>query len=316
MNARLRYDPFAPFVNDLSPLGIYVRRDILGQRTPELALARNQHLSRLKSEQMSNGSWKDRVVPTIENLFHLILLGDAGSTVGEQAVDWLFNDHIESGGKKHAAAHLPGGILHVLSRSDGQAIRQRRNLITNRGCAVLVKTGAALYFSAFFNLEGDPRVIDAFRALDQLYSQRRRKWCSYPCSNNVLRAYVSHPLKKSSRTTKSALSRLEHIQTRTGIWKGIPDFHHTVHIVATSTLPSAGRQFERAYQHLHKTQNQDGTWGRRDQLFKTFLVLDALVHQGYLVKRHGLRKFVEAHKQERAVAPRSLKGGSEASRPA
>jgi hypothetical protein len=311
---RLRYDPFTAFVDDLSPLGMHIRHSVLRERNPELAIARREFLARLKSDQMPNGSWKDRVVTTIENLYYLLILDEAGSTVGERAVDWLLDDRIESGGRKRASAHLPSGILHVLSEGDGRAIRRRRDLITNRGCSALVKTGAALYFSAFFNLEGDPRVIQAFRGLDHLYRQRRKKWCTFPCSNNILRAYVSHPLKKSSRTTKSALARLEQLQTRTGIWKGIPDFYHTLNIVASSSLPAAVRQFERTYEHLHKTQNQDGTWGRTDQKFKTFLVLDALVRQGFLAKRHGLRKFVENHRRSRAAAPRRATSGPEASR--
>lgn len=316
MNMRLRYDPFIPFLDDLTPMGIHVRQSILGERSQELSLARRELVARLKSGQMSNGSWKDRIIPTVENLFSLVLLGEEGCPAGERAVDWLLNDEMESGGRRHAAKHLDEGVLRVLGSSDLKAIRGRRDLIINRGCGVLAKTGAALYFSAFFNLEGDPRVIEAFRALDHLFRQRRKKWCTFPCSNNVLRAYVSHPLKKSSRTTKSALGRLEQLQTRSGIWKGIPDFFHTLHIVASSTLPSAVRQFERAYQHLHATQNEDGTWGRTSREFKTFLALDALVRQGYLVKRHGLKKFVEAHLHRSAAAPRHKKSGPEIGRPA
>lgn len=313
---RLRYDPFAPFLDDPSPLGIHVRRSVLGERTPQLAEARRAHIDRIRSQQLPNGSWDHRVVPTIENLHHLLLLDEAGSPAGERAVDWLLNDRVESGGRSHAGGLRANGILSVLTAADGAAIRRRRDLLFNRGCAALVKTGAALYFSAFFNLEGDPRVIQGFRALDYLFRQRRKKWCSYPCSNNILRAYVSHPLKKSSRTTKSALSRLEQLQSRGGIWKGIPDFYHALNVVGSSTLPSAVRQFERAYDHVHATQNHDGTWGRTDQRFKTFLVLDALVRQGYLGKRHGLRKFVETHQRNWGVSPRRAKGGTEASRPA
>jgi len=301
MPMRLEHDPFVPFLESTSPLGIHVRYAVLGERTPELLQARQEHLVKLRTAQLPNGSWHNRVVPTIQNLFVLTLLGDNEGSTGERAVDWLLEDEDIPGGRRYAKPE--SGFLGALHPSDLKAIRERRDLFTNRGCAAAVKTGAALYFSAFFNREGDPRVIRVFRAMDDLFRKRRKKWCSFPCSNNILRAYVAHPLKKSSRTSKSAISRLGQIQTKSGNWKGIPDFFHAFHILGTSSLPSSVRQFERAYAYLHKTQNGDGTWGRKDREFKTFLALDAMVRQGYLSRRQGLKKYYDAHRKEREAEP-------------
>jgi hypothetical protein len=314
MPTRLDHDPFVPFLESTTPMGIYVRTAVLGERTPELLETRREQIVRLKSAQLPNGSWRNRVVLTIQNLFALMLLGETEGTCGKRAVDWLLEDEVE--GSRRRYANADSGFLSALHPADVKAIRARRDLIMNRGCAAAVKTGAALYFSAFFDLEGDPRVIQVFRAMDELFRKQRKKWCSFPCSNNILRAYVAHPLKKSSRTTKSALSRLGQLQTKSGNWKGVPDFYHAVNIVASSSLPSAVRQFERAHAYLHKTQNQDGTWGRKDREFKTFLALDAMIRQGYLTKRQGLKKYYEAQRKQRVEAPAPRRPKLKGSRPA
>ncbi len=277
---KLKYSPYSVFKRSTTPYGLYARTRWMGETSGELNRRIERLLELLSKRQSDTGSWNDSVVDTVENLYALSLLSPRRSTAAVNAVDWLLE-------KEHpSTVHISGdgspysGLFFRVKRGDTAGIYNRRDLPFNRGCSGFFKSGAALYFSGIFGKQNDPRAEAAFRSLDRVLDTRGGVWCSLPCSNNILRAYVSHPAKRDSRGTRKALKYLEHVQTETGGWKGTPFFYQTFNTVAQSGLPSARRQIERAMNRVSRSQNRDGTWGKTNKEFNTFLVLDGLHRRG------------------------------------
>ena len=76
------------------------------------------------------------------------------------------------------------------------------------------------------------------------------------------------------------LSWLERHMAPTGSWdQGIP-FFPTLWVLAHLRSPKAGRLFRRALVRVARSQNSDGSWGRRQKLLDSFLVLDSLKRKG------------------------------------
>ena len=171
------------------------------------------------------------------------------------------------------------GLFFRVNRKDVSLIYRHNDLLFNRGCTGFVKTAAALYFDGIFTKQKDERVLQAFKTLDNVIKKRHNKWCSMPCSNNILRAYISHPLKRQSKQTQDALKTLAKLQTRNGSWRGIPYFFHTFNIVAQSKLKIAKQQIQKALPRIVHYQNRDGSFGKGNKEFYTFLVLDGLKRQ-------------------------------------
>lgn len=276
----LKYSPYAIFKGSKTPYGLYARVNWMGESTANLKGAVERLVAAICREQVANGSWDDSVVRTAENLRILSLLAPDRLDVGAKAVDWLLE-------KEHPPmVYLSGdgspytGLFFRMGHQDTKQIYSRDDLLFNRGCSGFVKTGAALYFSGFFGKEKDKRVASAFKSLDKVLETRGGRWCSLACSNNILRAYVSHPRKHSSSQTRKALRYLEKVQTEGGNWKRNPYFYRVFNIVAGSNLATARKQVQRAMPRILRSQNRDGGWGRTNREFKTFMVLDGLHQQG------------------------------------
>jgi len=103
----------------------------------------------------------------------------------------------------------------------------------------------------------------------------RPTWCSAWCTINVLRMLIEHPLSKESSQVESGLKYLARRQTRTGAWKGYP-FYHTLHALSRPQHELAKKQLKKALPAAIRRQNNDGSWGKKEQQTETFLVLDAL----------------------------------------
>ncbi|MEO0093277.1 MAG: hypothetical protein ABIK93_07490 [candidate division WOR-3 bacterium] len=276
----LRYDPYQIFRKGSTPYAIYARRKWLGEETESSRMAADQIVANLIQTQSPNGSWNDSVVETIQNLHLISLLAPKFNGRTKKAVDWLLEKHLEP--MRHTAKDgvKYDGLFFQVNRKDANEINRRENFLFTRGCAGFVKTAAALLFAGIFTKQKDERVLQAFKTLDNILKRRQGKWCNnLPCSNNVLRAYVCHPLKRQSKETQTALKTLAKLQTRNGTWRGIKYFYHTFNIVAQSKLKIARQQVAKALPRIIQLQNRDGTFGKDNKEFYTFLVLDGLKKQ-------------------------------------
>lgn len=279
---KLKYLPYGIFKESRTPCGLYARRNWMGESTAKLKGVIERVVESICRDQLDNGSWGDSVVNTSENLHILSLLAPERDDVGAKGVDWLLE-------KEHPPMVLTSGdgspytgLFFKMGPGDTKAIYGRDDLFFNRGCSGFVKTGAALYLSGIFGRGEDKRVGSAFKSLDRVLEVRGGRWCSLVCSNNILRGYVTHPRRRDSSQTRKALAYLEKVQAKTGGWERIPYFYHSFNTIASSKLPSARRQIERAMPRILRSQNRDGSWGKRHQEFKTFMVLDGLCRQGIL----------------------------------
>jgi hypothetical protein len=278
----LKYEPYRVFRRRQTPYALYARTHWIDGPGSGLKDATRRRVDSITKSQKKNGSWNDSVVRTVENLYILSLLTSRRSTAGARAVDWLLEKDepitVRISGDGSPYTGLPFKVGH----EDVRQIYTRRDLPFHQGCSGFFKTGAALYFSGIFKRADDTRVALAFKSLDKAIQIRGGKWCNVACSGNILRGYVAHPKKRRSSQTKAALRYLEQIQSKGGGWKGTHFFYQTFNTVAHSDLPSARRQMEKALDRIVRSQNRDGTWGRSNTEFNTFMVLDGLHRQGVL----------------------------------
>jgi hypothetical protein len=278
----LRYEPYAVFKRRSNPYALYARTHWMGEPVSRVKDATKRRVDSITKSQKKDGSWKGSVVKTVENLYVLSLLAPQRSDVGVRGVDWL----LEKGEPPTVRISGDGspytGLPFKVGHEDVRQIYTRRDLPFHQGCSGFFKAGAALYFSGIFSKTDDERVAIAFKSLDKTLRIRGGKWCNVACSGNILRGYVAHPRKGNSSQTKRALRYMEQVQTKAGGWKGTPFFYQAFNTIAQSDLPSARRQVARAMNRIVRTQNPDGTWGRSNTEFNTFMVLDGLHRHGVL----------------------------------
>ncbi|MFB0510138.1 MAG: hypothetical protein ACETVX_06545 [bacterium] len=275
----LRYDPYQIFKNSSTPYAIYARRKWLGEETESSRVEGDLIVTKLIEAQSPNGSWNNSVVDTIQNLHLIALLAPKFNGRTKKAVDWLLEKEHEIMRCRSGDGARYDGLFFRMNREDTHQIYHRKDLFFNRGCAGFVKTAAALYFAGIFTKQKDERVLQAFKTLDNVIKRRNGKWCSLSCSNNILRAYISHPLKRASSQTQQALKTLAKLQSRNGGWRGIPFFYHTLNIIALSKLKVAREQIAKSLPRIIRSQNRDGSFGKDNKEFYTFLVLDGLKRQ-------------------------------------
>ena len=101
-------------------------------------------------------------------------------------------------------------------------------------------------------------------------------------SHNIFRALVVHPEFVKDSATALMVERLSELQTDKGDWGPDLPFYQTLNALAHLKLPQGEHQLERAFAKLFKTQNSDGTWGRHELEWNTFLSVHALKNKGLI----------------------------------
>jgi len=87
---------------------------------------------------------------------------------------------------------------------------------------------------------------------------------------------VVHPKYSQHEATAMAVEALARVQSPSGGWQGKVPFYQTVNALAHLDSIQADAQLERAFKKLHNSQHRDGTWGRTQQEWNTFLIVHAL----------------------------------------
>ena len=100
-------------------------------------------------------------------------------------------------------------------------------------------------------------------------------------ARNVLRMLIEHPLSAESKQVESGLEYFARLQTKLGVWKGF-SFFPAFHALSRAKNIMAKEQVEKAFPSVCKRQNENGSWGRREQETETFLVLDGLKNAGII----------------------------------
>jgi hypothetical protein len=268
---KLRYDPFQVFRAGKSPAALYARQKWLGEAdTLDWKRDFEQTVSNLLAGQEDAGSWGHSLLQTIQHLFGLHLtIRDATAPV-QKGLDWLM-DRISSARNNRPIPHeeLDAGALSSLPFSKGRTD--------------LLACGATLFLCTIFGREKDPKVLSAYeRLLNNVRLREEGRWCGWSCSNNILRAFVVHPRYSRIPEIKKAVDALATVQDASGRWRGQIPFYQTINALAHLDSKDVLPQLTLAFKRLGQIQNRDGTWGRTDREWNTFLTLHALKNKKQL----------------------------------
>jgi hypothetical protein len=105
---------------------------------------------------------------------------------------------------------------------------------------------------------------------------RNGHWCSLGCIGDALRAFVTHKRYSRSKATATIVDYLGRRQLSSGRWKGAIPFYMTFNALAHLDSVNARRQCMAASESIMAAQNKDGSWGRTQKEWNTFLVVHGL----------------------------------------
>ena len=267
----LQYDPFRVFHSSKTPAGLYARQKWLGEEgSPSWQADFQEIVDTLSADQLPDGSWRQSAVATITKLFGLHLtLRNANDSI-EYALGWLLKKiqlnpegiriYPDSCIKRNNLSGLP----FILSRSE------------------MFLAGTTLFLSSIFNRQNDPKVLAIYRWLCKEGLAREGLSVDVASMHNIFRALVVHPIFVHEDLTAKTIEIYSKLQTEKGDWGNSVPFHQTLNALAHLNSMHAEIQLEKAFSYLIKSQNSDGTWGRHEKEWKTFLSIHALKNKGFL----------------------------------
>lgn len=267
----LRYDPLQIFKASTTPAGLYARQKWLKeQQKPEWRTAFDSTLALLQKGQSPNGSWRHSVTLTIKKLFGLHLTARHPTPQINKALDWLLTQvkrqlDLDNGQKREPAQRqMPEQLPFMAGRRDGFVL------------------GATLFLSSIFGRQNHPRILTLYQMLNEDAEENQTYWRDLTCLNNILRAFVVHPIYATKSAVPEAVSRLKTLQTTAGDWGHQLPFYQIVNALAHLDMPEAENQLERAFRYLVKSQRPDGTWDTDQPEWNAFLVVHALKNKTLL----------------------------------
>jgi len=267
---KIRYNPYAIFASNPSPVGIYARKKWLNQeQTPQWKADFQRAAQALLAGQSPDGSWRSSIVETIRRLFGLHLTIREPNQPIDAALDWLIERALYlTKGQSIPREELGGGRLHSLPFTPG-------------GFDLFVM-GATLFLSNAFGRAHDTKVLGMYEWLSRRVLSQEHRPPGWSSANNILRALVVHPAYSHYSATKKLVLRLSRVQGKSGRWGNPVPLYQTVNALAHLDSEAAAEQVRRAFKYLAETQHTGGTWGRAQREWDTFLVVHALRKKGIL----------------------------------
>jgi hypothetical protein len=268
----LRHDPINVFYSSKTPVGLYARQKWLNHGdTLTWKNDFRKTVDELFSGQLPNGSWDNSLLTTVHRLFGLHLTVRNSNERIEKALEWLLSHEI-----------FLKQELHLRVQSKGVFARDLHSLPFSHGHFEHFAKCAILFLTTLFGKEKDRRVICAFEML-RIMSEKDGKWCNWSCSNNFLRAFVVHPSYQEGEAMGLFVSRLAEVQMADGSWPMQIPFHQTVNALGHLNLAQSDELLERAFKRLREKQSKDGTWGRTQKEWNTFLIVHAMQRKSHLL---------------------------------
>lgn len=267
---KIRYNPYAIFASNPSPVGIYARKKWLDQeQTPQWKLDFQRVAQALLAGQSPGGSWQGSIVETVRRLFGLHLTIREPNQPIDAALDWLIERALcVTKGQSISCEDLGSGRIHSLPFTPGDFH--------------LFVMGATLFLANAFGRAHDTSVLGMYEWLSLRVLTKGRHPPGWSSANNILRALVVHPVYSRDAATKRLVTRLSRVQEESGRWGKAVPLYQTVNALAHLDSEAAERQVRRAFEYLAETQHTDGTWGRAQREWDTFLVVHALRKKGIL----------------------------------
>ena len=268
----LRHDPVNVFYSSKTPVGLYARQKWLNHGdTLTWKNDFRKTVDELFSGQLPNGSWDNSLLTTVHRLFGLHLTVRNSNKRIEKALEWLLSHEL-----------FLKQELHLRVQSKKVFARDLETLPFSHGHFEHFAKCAILFLTTLFGKEKDRRVICAFERL-RIMSEKDGKWCNWSCSNNFLRAFVVDPSYQKGEAMRLFVSRLAKVQKADGSWPMQIPFYQTVNALGHLNLAQSDELLERAFKRLREKQNRDGTWGRTQKEWNTFLIVHAMQRKSHLL---------------------------------
>ena len=266
---KLRFDPLKIFRASKTPWGLYARQKWCNEESHRAWKADFQiTVDQLMKGQSPEGSWDRSVLKTIQRLFGLHLTIRYLNEDIDRALDWLIEK--ASGAFSSRRAEMGEPVIAAALKG----------LPFSPGPSRYLMLGATLFLATIFGRGDDERVLELYEPMNRLGKESKGRWCGWSCSNNILRAFVVHPTYANTETISLAIEALARVQNPSGRWPDQVPFYQTVNALAHLNLSQADMQLERAFKRLYETQLRDGSWGRSQREWNTFLIVHALKNKG------------------------------------
>lgn len=269
------YYPNRIFQCSRTPAGLYARQKWMQQKDTDAWQSDfEETVDDLFSGQQHNGSWGDSLLGTIHRLFGLHLTVRNRDERIEKAMEWLFEQH---GDRR--------GYDELKQNSDIVCANELRNLPFSRGCYDHVLTCSILFLGSLFGYQSDERIIGAYDMLEGCARRIRKKWCNWSCSNNFFRACIVHPQYRDCGAVRLFVSELRKLHKVDGTWPPPIPFYQTVNALGHLDTEDAEHMLRKAFLKLRESQNRDGTWGRFQKEWHTFLIVHAVRRKSSLLEK-------------------------------
>jgi hypothetical protein len=267
-----RYNPMQTFYGSQTPAALYARSKWLHQE--ETSIWKNdfqETVNALFSGYGANGSWNSSFLLTIHRLFALHLTMRQKDERIEKGIEWLLSQDVMVKNK-------------TISYQESEKVfaRDLQGLPFSGGCFDHFAKGAVLFLATIFGRANDPRVIRVYEMFGIMGEKKEGKWCNWSCSNNILRAFVVHPRYAQNRALRLYVAKLSEIQRQDGSWPEKIPLYQTVNTLAHLELAQSDTMLKRACRVVRDKQNKDGTWGRKQKEWNTFLIVHAMKRKGHL----------------------------------
>lgn len=267
----LRSNPYRVFMRSKTPAGLYARKKWLQQEgNPGYQRDFEETVGSLLSGQSSDGSWNRSCLGTITRLFGLHLTVREEIEPVRRGLGWL-RDRISISDQRGRLQ--PGAKIYRNALA---------GLPFTRGSSALLFTGATLFLASVFGHGEDAGILSLYDRLQAKGSQGTGRWCGWSSYSNILRAFVVHPRYARSEAVALAVRNLGRVQKPSGAWRAPVPFYQTVNALAHLDSGEGDAQLAIAFERLRRSQKQDGTWGRAQPEWHTFLVIHALKNKGEL----------------------------------
>jgi hypothetical protein len=277
----LRYNPLQIFYRSKTPAALYARQKWLHQDdTKTWENDFYETVDVLFAGQCANGSWNNSLVTTIRALFGLHLTVRQKDPEIERGLEWLLSEEVFSAQLK-------------ISRVQYKKVSARtlHGLPFAGGCFDHFVKAATLFLAVIFGMENDSRVVRTYEMLRILGGEREGRWCSWSCSGNILRAFIVHPQYRESNIIRMYVKRLGQLQRPDGDWPPPIPFYQTVNALGHLDFLQSDDLLRRSFPMLREKQNKDGTWGRTQREWNTFLIVHAMKRKHYLLSMEKMKRF-------------------------
>lgn len=269
-----KYDPLQVFAGSKTPPGLYARQKWRREEGSDTWRRDFEAtVKELRAGQLANGSWDNSEIITIQRLFGLHLtVREPDESIG-RALGWLLSaDNLRQFlVMPHRA---PDEMYDDITNEIDETLFYGLPFINS--CFGHFAICAGLFLANCFGMDEERKVIKLYDIVAGEIESNGGHWCSIGCTNNALRAFVTHRRYSRSLTMAMMVDYLAQRQLPSGKWKGKTPFFMTLNALAHLDSEQANIQCQNAAEAVLEEQNKDGSWGRTQKEWSTFLVVHAL----------------------------------------